>query len=100
MHPPSRCPDDDADADIALPCAQALLAATLALMSAYAAAVAGSEARARGPTRRAMARKIVSNLACLQTHLGLDEPMRRVATKLHRHWCAIAGTDAAAPALH
>jgi hypothetical protein len=100
MTPPSGHSDDDHDADIAPSCALGLLAGTMALMSAYATALTGSDAGARAASRPLMARKIVSNLSHLRTHPGLGEPMRCVAAKLHRHWSTVAGADAAPPALH
>jgi hypothetical protein len=74
--------------EIALPCAQALLAGTLALMSAYAAPLAGG---ASAPDcRLQMARKVVENLVMLREHPGLAPAMRAVVAKLQVHWAALA----------
>jgi hypothetical protein len=84
--------------EISLPCAQALLAGTLALMSAYAAPLAGATSATDAACRTQMARKIVENLCFLREHPGLATPMRSVVTKLHVHWSTLADSDRATPA--
>jgi hypothetical protein len=83
--------------EIALPCAQALLAGTLALMSAYAAPLAGATGPSDTACRTQMARKIVENLFFLREHPGLAPPMRSVVTKLHVHWSTLADSARAMP---
>ncbi len=94
-------PAGDADDGIALPCDQALLAATLALMTAYANPC--PEARVDAATqRRLMARRIVSNLFFLREHPALGPGMRQVMSAVHGHWSALARLLEGAPpeALH
>ncbi len=83
--------------EIPLPCDEALLAATLALMSAYAGPAADARIDAAAQ-RRLMARKIVSNLALLCGHPQLSPGLRQVAGTLHRHWSTLLAP--AAVALH
>jgi hypothetical protein len=83
--------------DISLPCAQALLAGTLALMSAYAAPLAGATGTPDAACRAQMARKIVENLCLLREHPGLAAPMRSVVIKLHVHWSTLADSPRTAP---
>jgi hypothetical protein len=83
--------------EITLPCAQALLAGTLALMSAYAAPLAGASA-ATAEGRAQMARKVVENLSFLREHPGLAPAMRTVVTKLHVHWSALVDCGRELPA--
>jgi hypothetical protein len=75
--------------DVTLPCDQALLAATLALMSAYASPTPLAHVDT-ATQQRLMARKIVSNLFFLREHPALGDGMRRVVTTVHRHWVALA----------
>lgn len=82
--------------EIDLPCAQALLAGTLALMSACAVPLAGAGATAPD-SRLPMARKIVENLFLLREHPGLAPAMRAVVSKLHVHWAALAEAAPDAP---
>ena len=102
--PDAPSPAANADDGIALPCDQALLAATLALMTAYANPC--PEARVDAATqRRLMARRIVSNLFFLREHPALGPGMRQVVGAVHGHWVALArlleGAAATAPeALH
>lgn len=91
--------DDDTDAH-ALPCPQAMLAGTLALMSAWAHPVAGCALH--GPQRRpVLARKIISNLFFLEQHPLAGPAVRGLAGQLHRHWAAAgAGPSAGDGASH
>lgn len=78
---------NDADAAHAMPCPQAMLAGTLALMSAWAHPVAGCALH--GAQRRPMlARKIVSNLFFLREHPLVSPALRGLAGQLHQHWAA------------
>jgi hypothetical protein len=76
--------------DPGLPCPHALLAATLALMTAYAEP--NPDARVDALTlRRLLARKIVSNLFFLHEHPALGASMRQVVGTVHGRWVALAG---------
>ncbi len=77
--------DDSADA----PCAIALLAGTLALMTGHAAPEPGARVDA-DTLRRLTARKIVSNLFFLQHHPALPPGLRQVASQLHGRWVMLA----------
>jgi hypothetical protein len=80
------------------PCPHALLAATLALMTAYAEP--NPDARVDPVAlRRLLARKIVSNLFFLREHPALGASMRQVVGTVHGRWVAVAGKSSAeAPA--
>lgn len=99
MTPPSIEPVA-ADVDsLDLPCAQALLAAVVALMSAYAhpAPGAGCDLDLH---RRLLARKVVSNLFFLRQHPDVPPPLRQVMAHVHQHWSVLAeGPVTAAPAV-
>ena len=82
---------DDHDEET-LPCGVALLAATLALMTAHAAPEPTARVDA-ACQRRLMARKIVSNLFFLQHHPDLPPGLRQVAANAHGHWQALVAAD-------
>lgn len=89
--------DAELEEGVALPCHQALLGATLALMTAYAQPSA--DARVDAATqRRLMARRIVSNLFFLREHPALAPGLRQVMTAVHGHWAALARSLEAAAA--
>lgn len=68
-----------------LPRAEALLAGTLALMTAYA--------RGCCRERRAiMAGRIAANLSSLVRHAGLSDPFRAALGKLHAQWEGLSPT--------
>lgn len=78
-------PDDEAP----LPCYQALVAATVALMTCHAA----PEPTARvdlATQRRLLACKVVSNLFFLQRHPALPPGLRAVMGHAHATWVALA----------
>jgi hypothetical protein len=78
------------------PCCVALLAATLALMTAHAEPEA--EAKFDTATQRVlMARKIASNLFFLQHHPDLPPGLRTVAQRLQRRWAARGERELAPP---
>lgn len=104
--------EDNADADEArAPCAEGMLAATLALMTGFAEHCARPDAASGGPamTRR-LAAKAASNLFFLAGNPALSEPMRATLWRLRRHWEALeqgrapeappAGPGAVAPQAH
>lgn len=74
--------DDDAPS---LPCAQALLAATLALMTAYPQPAPDARLAADA-LQRLMARRIVSNLFFLKAHPAVPAGLRQVLEQAHAHW--------------
>ncbi|MBA3590395.1 hypothetical protein [Methylibium sp.] len=75
--------------DAGLPCAQALIAGTVALMTTWADPC--PDCKADVATQRAlMARKIVSNLDLLQRHPLLSAPLRQVMSCAHRRWLGLA----------
>lgn len=79
----------DDDNEYVMPCAEALLAGTLALMTGH---VESACARQRG----LMAKKIRSNLFFLGGHPGLTPNFRSVVHRLQDHWDRqVAGCDAA-----
>lgn len=77
------------DETLPMPSAEALMAATLASMTAWAAPC--PEARL-GPDelRDLLARKVVSNLFFLHRHPDISERMRGVLEQMHARWQAIA----------
>lgn len=81
---PQPLPDARDDEEYALPCVEALLAGTLALMTGVAQAAPGCAHV--GP----MAAKIVANLGELADHLALSEPMRLMLACLLPRWQPVA----------
>ena len=75
--------------DVTLPCAQALVAGTVALMTVWADPCLDGAADA-ATQRLLVARKIVSNLFFLQQHPHLGEPLRQVMANAHRRWVGMA----------
>jgi hypothetical protein len=69
----------DQDGEYTLPCVEALLAGTLALMTGHAQS---DDAVHRG----LMAKKIASNLFFLHQHPGLTEAFRTVLARLQKNW--------------
>lgn len=72
-----------------LPDTDALLAATLSLMTAWA----NPCAQARVPVadlRRLLARKVVSNLFFLQHHPAVQPALRQVIAQTHALWVGLA----------
>lgn len=71
-----------------LPCVEAVLAGTLALMTGYSQALQA----ALGPRHRlTMGLKIGDNLSLLADHPQLSAGFRRVLLGLQRHWHAMSG---------
>jgi hypothetical protein len=95
MHP--EAPDTD-DADAGLPCAGGLVAATLALMTTWAAPAPDAAVDAE-QQRWLIARKVVSNLFFLSNHPEVGPGLRNVMVKVHLRWVEIAqgAQPAAAP---
>ena len=73
-------PSTAADEEYTLPCVEALLAGTLALMTGMAQAAPDCAHKAP------MARKIADNLRLLAEQTQLSEPMRMMLRRLLGHW--------------
>lgn len=71
--------DTDDCTEHTLPCAEALLAGTLALMTGYAQ-------QADAGTRTLMARKVVSNLFFLSGHPQLSDAFKTLMGNLRTRW--------------
>ncbi|MBX3587006.1 MAG: hypothetical protein KF796_10190 [Ramlibacter sp.] len=71
----------NADEEYRLPCAEALLASTLALMTGFAQGCCD-------PRRERMAAKVVSQLAQLAGHPVLSAEFRTMLWNLRGHWQA------------
>jgi hypothetical protein len=82
-------PTDFEDPAPALPCADGLLAGTLALMTCWAAPEASPTATEE-QQRALMARKIASNLYFLRQHPDIAPGLRQVIRKVHERWLTIA----------
>jgi len=76
VNPIAPSPDDES---YDLPCAEALLAGSLALMTGHAQSNCARQ-------RSLMARKVRSNLFFLCGHPGLTPAFRTVVQRLHDHW--------------
>jgi len=87
-------PNTSEDESYDLPCVEAMLAGTMALMTGHAQSACSQQ-------QSLMARKIRSNLFFLAEHPGISPAFRTVVARLHRHWdplCqSIAGGTAPAP---
>lgn len=99
MNPPRQAPvpifEEAADTG-ATPCAEGMLAATLALMTGFAEHCARPEAaRARPAVPRLLAAKAASNLFFLAGNPALSEPMRATLWRLRSHWEALEQARAA-----
>ena len=85
-----RTSTDEDDLDH-LPCPGALLAGTLALMTAWADPCGNAQCIA-AKQRHLMARKIVSNLFFLKEHPHVAPLMRNVMANAHRRWVLVAAS--------
>ena len=86
-------PDDE----LPVPCLEALVAGTFALMTSWAAP-ALSATVTPGRQRLLIARKIVSNLFFLKAHPYASPALRQVMANAHERWVAVcnaAGNDQA-----
>ena len=88
---------DDAET-LDLPSAEALLASTVALMTAWADPCPQARLPA-AQLRRLLARKVVSNLFFLQHHPRVAPGLRQVLSQAHAHWDALAQAPAGDAAL-
>lgn len=87
------CTDDDPSTHGALPDLDALVAGTLALMTAWADPC--PKARLPLPDlRRVLARKVVSNLFFLQHHPQARPALRQAMANVHAHWVGLAHAPA------
>jgi hypothetical protein len=80
--------EDDVDG---VPCPGALLAGTLALMTAWADPCDNAHCTA-ARQRHLMARKIVSNLFFLKEHPQVAPMLRNVMANAHRRWLLVAAS--------
>lgn len=74
-------------AEFTLGNAEAIVAGTLALMTALVQGICEEH-------RRAIRHKVISNLAELEQHSQLSEPFRAMASHLQQHWYAMDGGPA------
>jgi hypothetical protein len=81
-----------ASSEYLLGSAEALLAGTLALMTAIAQGCCGEH-------RAAMQRKVLANLAELEQHPDVSQQFQAVTAQLQQHWAALAGQGATDPRL-
>ena len=72
-------PELHEDEEHVMPCAEAMLAGTLALMTGHAQSACATQ-------RNLMGRKIRSNLFFLGEHPGLSPSFRTVVQRMHLHW--------------
>ena len=75
------------DIEYHLPCAEALLAGTLALMTAHTQACCANH-------RSRMEAKILSNLSQLGNQAGLSPQFRAALANVRRHWQVLHGACA------
>jgi hypothetical protein len=71
------------DEEFVMPCAEAMLAGTLALMTGHAQSACARQ-------RMLMAKKIRSNLYFLGQNPDITPNFRTVAQRMHQHWEALA----------
>jgi hypothetical protein len=72
-------PELHEDEEHVMPCAEAMLAGTLALMTGHAQSACATQ-------RDLMGRKIRSNLFFLGQHPALTPNFRTVVQRMHQHW--------------
>ena len=97
----------ESDEGTELPSAEALVAATLALMTGYAehcttprtTPTAPRAARRGEALPRLLAAKVVSNLFFLAEHPALSAPLRSTLWRLRSHWAAVERGAGAEPAV-
>ena len=80
-------PNASEDESYELPCVEAMLAGTLALMTGHAQTTCREQ-------QSLMARKIRSNLFFLAEHPGISPAFRTVVARLHRHWDSVCQSGA------
>jgi len=71
------------DEEFVMPCAEAMLAGTLALMTGHAQSACARQ-------RMLMAKKICSNLYFIGQNPDLTANFRTVVQRMHQHWEALA----------
>ncbi|MDO9201183.1 hypothetical protein [Hydrogenophaga sp.] len=87
MHPNT----DPNDEEYVMPCAEAMLAGTLALMTGHAQSACARQ-------RILMAKKIRSNLYFLGQNPDLTPNFRTVVQRMHLHWDALVNATEPPPA--
>ncbi len=75
-------PELHEDEEHVMPCAEAMLAGTLALMTGHAQSACATQ-------RDLMGRKIRSNLFFMGQHPELTPNFRTVVQRMHQHWDAL-----------
>jgi hypothetical protein len=93
---PAAPDTEGAEAGAPYPCVQGLIAANVALMTAYANPAPDARVD-MASQRRLLARKVASNLFFLREHPLLSPGLRQVMAHAHQHWVALAAA-AATPA--
>ena len=88
-HPPAHPQPSACDEEYSLPCAEALLAGSLALMTGYA--------QAGEPQREALGAKIAVNLQQLAGLGSLTPHFRTMLANLHERWACQGGVAAHRP---
>lgn len=83
----AQTPAEFADEEYGLPCAEALLAGALALMTGHAQACCDGQ-------RDVLARKVADNLQLLARHTGLSSEFRTLLRQLQRRWVQQDATQA------
>jgi hypothetical protein len=81
--------DDKSPSCTQWPCANALVAGTVALMTAWADPCDGGSCSAP-KQRQLIARKIASNLYYLMQHPQVNPPLRRVMSNAQHRWVQVA----------
>ena len=81
----STCPEDG-EVEYVMPCAEALMAGTLALMTGHARCGCAQH-------RDMMARKAAVNLHSLSQHPHISDALRSVAQKLYEQWVEVIQAD-------
>lgn len=90
-------PAPDSEDTAAYPCVQGLIAANVALMTAYAHPAPDARLDAEAQ-RRLLARKVVSNLFFLCEHPLLSPGLRQVMANARQHWLTLAAPAMPDPA--
>jgi hypothetical protein len=79
-------PNASEDESYDLPCIEAMLAGTLALMTGHAQSACRQQ-------QLLMAQKIRSNLFFLGRHPGVSPAFRTVVERLHQHWAPLCQSE-------
>jgi len=91
MNPETETDTDPHDEEYVMPCAEAMLAGTLALMTGHAQSACTRQ-------RVLMAKKIRSNLYFLGQNPDLTANFRTVVQRMHQHWDTLLSATEPPPA--